>query len=84
MHRCPGVDIPLPYFYVDTVSLTSGGDTFRPRAVIGSGVETISNMTVSLHCAKGVTSPMYGESWWNFTYAGVGKSINPPGSNGKK
>lgn len=40
-------------------------------------------MTVSLHCAKGVSSPMYGESWWNFTYAGIGRNINPPGSNGK-
>ncbi|KAM3135552.1 hypothetical protein pb186bvf_012408 [Paramecium bursaria] len=69
--NCAQIPINLTNFYIETLQLyTTDGINFKPRPIIGNGVNSNMDVQMSLQCAPGLTIPIEGSSWWNFTYIG--------------
>lgn len=73
----------LPNFYIEALQIYStDGISFTAKPIIGDGVNSVMNVSMSLQCGKGTLNPIEGPAWWNFTYLGDGHNLNPPNTNG--
>jgi hypothetical protein len=56
---CAEHEIILPNFYLEVVLLyTSGGQQFKPKPLLGEGVQGAASISMGLFCTAGLRNPI--------------------------